>query len=208
MKRFALFALPLLLMALACNLGGSAVPSATAELPPTQVPPASVLPAVIPSPPLDLDHLPLHWFAPLPWQLPPAYNGSDDYMELFDPEAQWNEAAAGLQVFKLYGGWVATESNADQRHQAIAEIRRRGLGLAVEFGPLVPDVTCGQYIEGFAGDQSIDILIRIKAAGGSLDFITFDEPFYYAHFYDGEQACQWTTEDIAAKVDSLSLIHI
>jgi hypothetical protein len=33
--------------------------------------------------------------------------------------------------------------------------------------------------------------------GGQLDLIAFDEPFYYANFYDGENACGWTVEEAA-----------
>ena len=121
-------------------------------------------------------------------------------MELFTPEADWDQASASLQVFKLYGGWVKRESSGADRMQAVNEIRRRGLALAVELGPLFPDETCGAYIEGFAGEEAIDTLVRLRNAGGMVSFIALDEPYYWAHFFDGDQACLWSTEKIAQDV--------
>ena len=187
----------------ALNLGAQpAQRSATAPIAAVQATSAGLpQPTQAPAPlPLQLDHHPLYWFAPLPPQPLGDYDGSDDFMELFQPDADWATASSYLQVFKFYGGWVAHESSATDRQQAVSEIRRRGLGLAVELGPLFPDETCGQYIEGFAGEEALDTVIRIRDAGGELNFIALDEPYYWAHFYNGEQACQWTAEKIAADV--------
>jgi hypothetical protein len=153
-----------------------------------------------PVPSLQVDHHPLYWFAPLPPQPLGPYNGSDDYMKLFEPGAEWEEAASEIQVFKLYGGWAATDATVSMLSQAIEGIRQRGLALAVELGPLNEDATCGLYIEGFAGRQGVNTVNRIEASGGDLNFIALDEPYYWAHFYDGDQACNWSTERIAKDV--------
>ena len=121
-------------------------------------------------------------------------------MDLFNPGADWDTASSHLQVFSLYGGWVAAESSPADRLKAITEIRRRGLALSVEVGPLIADETCGLYIEGFAGEQGIETLINIRDAGGQLNFIKLDEPYYWAHFYEGDQSCRWSTEKIAEDV--------
>jgi len=41
---------------------------------------------------------------------------------------------------------------------------------------------------------------RIKAAGGTIDYIDMDEPYYYAHFFDGRQACHWATATVAQEI--------
>jgi hypothetical protein len=84
---------------------------------------------------------------------------------------------------------------------AIQAIRQRGLALGVEVGPLNPPSDCGFQVEGFAGQEGVETLQRIKSAGGELNFIAFDEPYFYGHFYDGRSACRWTTEKIAEDVD-------
>ncbi|TFG50024.1 MAG: hypothetical protein E4H33_01035, partial [Anaerolineales bacterium] len=117
------------------------------------------------TPPLALDHQPLYWFAPL--NLEKYGRGSVDYMDLFTPDADWNEAASHLQVFKLYGGWAET-GPFYMLEQAIQAIRQRGLGLAIEHSPLFPDDTCGRDIEGFAGPGFLKAVQRVKDAGGTL----------------------------------------
>jgi hypothetical protein len=153
--------------------------------------------------PLDLARRPLVWFAPLP-PLPVVpgrpYTGSEDFLDLFAREAPWREAASQVQVFKLYGEWVGFASDSDLL-RAVRGIRQRGLGLAVEAGPLDPPPECGQGVEGFAGiEQGRRIIERIAAAGGQVDLIAMDEPYYYAHLYDGPNACQWDPEHVAREV--------
>ena len=99
----------------------------------------------------------------------------------------------------MAGGWRG-EVSAFQLGQVIQAIRQRGLGLAVEVGPLNFSDACGSSVESFAGEEGIETLRQIKAAGGDLNFITFDEPYFYGHFYDGPNACNWTAEKIARDV--------
>ncbi|HLA08004.1 MAG TPA: hypothetical protein VJ022_11200, partial [Anaerolineales bacterium] len=149
--------LVLLYAALGCNIPSASSPPAS---PTSTPPPATSTP--IPKP-LDLTHHPLYWFAPLPPQPGGPYNGSDDYMRLFAPGSEWTHAANFIQVFKLYGGWVARDSSDDQLRAAMEAIRQRGLALGVEVGPLNPTEDCGLYIEGFAGEEGVETVKRIKA---------------------------------------------
>jgi hypothetical protein len=76
------------------------------------------------------------------------------------------------------------------------------LALAVEAGPLDPPEDCGQGVEGFAGvTEGLLIANRIQRAGGVIDLIAMDEPYYFGHFYDGTNACFLTDEQIALGVD-------
>ncbi len=180
---------------LACNLTSIVTnPFAAATSTPRPIP-------TLTPKPIDLTTLPQHWFAALPPQPGGPYNGSDDFMQLFEPDAPWDAAAGYLQVYKLYGGWAARDSTFTQLTQAMQAIRQRGLALAVELGPLNPGSDeCGLFIEGFAGEEGVATVKRIKDAGGTLNLIAFDEPYYWAHFYDGDKACKWTAEKIAADV--------
>src|SRR5207249_3389867 len=127
----------------ACGLGLSAARSGTVQkpMPPT---PVVALFALLcagnlaafgqsaPAPP-GLSHQPLYWFAPLP-PLPMTpgrpFIGSDDFMSLFTPDADWAEASGHLQVFKLYGEWVAYHATDQQLRRVVADLQRRGLALA------------------------------------------------------------------------------
>ena len=129
------------------------------------------------------------------------YVGSEDFLDLFEPDAPWSDAAAHLHVFKLYGEWVAYHASEAELRMAVEGIRQRGLALAVEAGPLDPPADCGQGIEGFAGtDEGRLIARRILDAGGRIDLIALDEPLFFASIYDGPGACRWDPEQVAAEV--------
>ncbi len=131
------------------------------------------------------------------------YTGSTDFMELFRPDAPWAEASGLIQVFKLYGEWVAYHATESELRQVVSDLERRGLALAVEAGPLNAPADCGQGVEGFAGtDEGRLIARRILDAGGRIDLIALDEPFFFAQIYDGPNACHWPTQRIAQGVDA------
>lgn len=120
-------------------------------------------------------------------------------MALFLDDAEWTRAAERIDVFKLYGGWVDS-TTPSQLRAAIDGIRARGMVLAVEAGPLDP-AGCGEGVEGFAGSDSGRRLARlIRAAGGTLQAIALDEPYYYAHLYNGPNACHWPVDRVAQEV--------
>ena len=166
--------------------------------------PAAAGPTTQLDPPPDLTADPLVWFAPLP-PLPTVpgrmFTGSDDFMSLFAPGADWGPAGDRIDVFKLYGEWVAYQATLPELEAVVETLRRRHIALAVEAGPLDATSTCGQGIEGFAGrEEGLRIATRIRAAGGRLDLIGMDEPWYYGHVYDGPRACQWRPERVAEGV--------
>lgn len=189
--------------AFTASLPATAAPSTTAAPPAAEIP--ATAPPAIPTPFIpNLKTRPLYWFAPLPPMPTDAgrpYTGSLDFMQLFDPGAPWDTAAGKIQVFKLYGEWVAYHASDLELRQAVEGIRRLGLALAVEAGPLTPEAGCGQGVESFAGiEEGRLIARRIQQAGGQIDLIALDEPYYYGHFYDGPHACNWTDEKIARGV--------
>ena len=183
-------------------LAACAGPSPT-DPPPSEAPPASQASdrsSAAPSP-ADLAARSPIWFAPLPPMPTHAgrpYIGSEDFMDLFAGDAAWDVAASEIGVFKLYGEWVAYHATDAQLRTAVQDIARRGLVLAVEMGPLDPPASCGQGVEGFAGtDEGRLISRRIRDAGGILDVVALDEPYYFAHLYDGPNACHWSVDEVA-----------
>lgn len=180
--------------------GGTISPAGSVAQP-TQSPTSE--PSAEPSP-VDLAaHSPI-WFAPLPpmpTDVGRPFIGSEDFMDLFDADAPWEIAAGRIGVFKLYGEWVAYHATDAELRTAVQEIARREMVLAVEIGPLDPPAECGNGIESFAGtDEGRLISRRIRDAGGTLQVIALDEPYYYAHLYDGPRACQWSAEEVAEGV--------
>jgi len=124
-----------------------------------------------------------------------GYDGSDDYFNLFAPNTPWTTAASHTQVFKIYGSWVANYATDEELRRAISGISSRGLALALEFGPFLATSECGSGIEGF--DGTLDTVRRIQRAGGTLQFVAFDEPFAFGHVAEGPNTCRWSIERAA-----------
>lgn len=145
---------------------------------------------------------PAIWFAPLPplqtAQFRP-YVGSTDFMHLFGKKAAWRNAARHVSVFKFYGEWVAERATPAQLRRAVQDLKRRKISIAVEAGPLEAS-ECGQGVEGFTGAKGLRTASQIKKAGGTLRYVAFDEPFYYAALYTGPKACHWDARQVAGAV--------
>lgn len=213
MKRSLFFFLLLAASLMGCRPSYEQTPTLAATAwAPTHTVTSTFTPAITPTPypTPNLTQHPLVWFAPLP---PLAENegrpftGSEDFIDLFETNAAWTQAAYRIQVFKLYGEWVGDDpwtvhASDLQLRQVISDLNRRGIALAMEAGPLQATSVCGQGIEGFAGGVRIGIrdAQRIKATGGTLSYIALDEPFAFASLYEGPNACQWSAERVAKEV--------
>lgn len=149
------------------------------------------------------------WFAPLPSNIPERpgreYTGSADYMNLFNSTAPWVQASGHVEVFKFYSEWVDLYATNAQLSQAVSDLNRRGIAIALEVPPLPQTSTCGQGVEGFASsplDWTSQGVQRIEQAGGLVTFLAMDEPFYFGKFFTGPGACNWSTQMIAQQVFS------
>jgi hypothetical protein len=49
-------------------------------------------------------------------------------------------------------------------------------------------------------DYATRLADAIKAVGGRLDYVAFDEPFANGHLYDGPRACRWSAEEVARQI--------
>lgn len=135
---------------------------------------------------------PVVWFAPFPFNKTPD-PGVVDFFSLFNANAPWAVAASHIQVFKLY---EQVMSFPDASLKALfADLRRRHIALALEFGPLLVGA-CGGGIEGFRGDRGLQTAQRIRDLGGALQYVAFDEPDYFGALYDGPNACRYTPDQV------------
>ena len=138
---------------------------------------------------------PTVWFAPISATSAIPVQGATDYFDLFSPGAPWSQAASHVRVFKLYTQMILGFSDA-QLTGIFADLKRRHIAMAVEFGPLTP-MGCGLGIEGFSGSAALQFAQRIQHLGGSLNYLAFDEPLTFGALYTGPQACNWTPLQVA-----------
>jgi hypothetical protein len=111
---------------------------------------------------------PLVWFAPqAPGIWPDSRTGVVDFIDLFTPSAPWSVAASHIKVFKIANSeflgnlpGVLTDS---QWSQVFDELNRRGIDLAIEWGPLTPE-GCGIGMEGFEGASALTMAKQDQGA--------------------------------------------
>src|SRR5215471_12467247 len=148
---------------------------------------------------------PVNWFAPFPHNTP-GDPGVLDFFALFEAGAPWDVAAAHIQVFKMYEQIMAFP-DASLRTM-FADLRRRHIALALEFGPLLVG-TCGGG-EGFRDDRGLQTAQRIHDLGGVLQYVAFDEPYFFGAIANGPNACHYTPDEVAANakqsVDALRTV--
>jgi uncharacterized protein (DUF433 family) len=125
---------------------------------------------------------PTIWFCPLDPLVRDTYGGSPEYMDLFAPDAPWQKAAARVNVFKIYPQWIDGATD-DQLKIQFADLKRRHIKLAMEFGVLSP--TDAWMSEGYGGmdHHLLKAVERIHNDGGTLSYVAMDEPMYFGTVY-------------------------
>ena len=136
------------------------------------------------------------WFSPLDQiQRPNDVPGrSADFMELFNPNAPWQQVAGRIDVFSFYPQFFRRASDA-QLTAAFAWLARHHIGIAVETGLLHPREDCARR-EGFDGDQQA-MAQRIRRLGGTLRFVVGDSTLFAGHGFDGPRACHMSAAEVA-----------
>ena len=137
-----------------------------------------------------------YWFAPR-W---PDTTSSYNYMGLFASNAAWPHAADSISAFIVAN---PDQFTAVQLQQMMSFLKQHNIKFGVGAGPLIAG-SCGQGVEGFSmGSWTFLHWVEIiENAGGTLDIIDFDEPYYFGRIFNGTNACHWSAVQIAQKLDT------
>ncbi len=119
-------------------------------------------------------------------------------MDLFAPDAPWSEAAAHVDVFKIYPQF-ATQSSDAQLAAVINGLKARQIALGLEFGFLGDHALCGK-IEGHCGEAIDTVARRIQGLGGDIAYLAMDEPLWFGHVVNRRDIPQATIAEVAQDV--------
>jgi hypothetical protein len=141
------------------------------------------------------------WFSPHP-----AFREGSDYLDLFRPDAPWQDAASRVRVFETGGRFLIDAPDAGLR-QMFNDLERRHIAVEIGFEPLSgpgPN-NCGFGVEGYGGPMGGGLLFaqRVKALGAKPQFFGMDEPLYFGHVFgpeNGRDGCHSSIADIAKDV--------
>lgn len=133
---------------------------------------------------------------------PTAPGASNDFMDLFQPEAPWKKTASDIQVFKVSTQFLH-RSTDEQLSTVIRDLRRRhiALGMAAEIMAATPK--CGNGVPGYTARTVIQTASdRVARLGGRIDYVAFDSPVAFGHFniLNKENACTYTLEELAHNI--------
>jgi hypothetical protein len=110
---------------------------------------------------------------------------ANDFMELFEDNAPWQQTASVISGFEISKRFVLEASDSDLL-RVIAGLRRRNIALGVQGTPLIASAECGLGIEGHGPPHDmLAVAQRLRSLGADLRYVIFDEPLYYGHEFDG-----------------------
>jgi len=118
-------------------------------------------------------------------------------MQLFTPDAPWQQAASHIKVFLLYGSYLS-RAPQEEVEQIVSDLNRRQIPIALAVGVMnvgsrVTNPPCGGL--GLVEGYGIPKLARaqsekIKRAGGTIRYIAMDEPLWFGHYFNGRKGGQ------------------
>lgn len=129
--------------------------------------------------------------------------GSSDYMDLFQTDAPWQNAASQVKVFSISSAKLMDPSVEKDLPNILADLRRRHIALDIGLLPLtgMGEGHCGYRIEGYsAPGQPLSYARRLKAAGADVGYFSMDEPLYYGHVSNLKGTCHTPIADLAKDV--------
>jgi hypothetical protein len=136
------------------------------------------------------------WFSP--------WSNAKDFVDLFEPNAPWQNAASQTKIFEIAPSLAASAPEPMLR-RIFSDLERRKIGLLVGIAPLSGGRGgCGYHVEGYsATGEPESIAQRMKRLGGNPQYFAFDEPLYYGHKFERQGAafgCHSSIDDIAKDV--------
>ena len=111
--------------------------------------------------------------------------GANDYLQLFEPGAPWQQVARHVQVFQFAEEFILRASPETLSH-VIAFLNQHGIAIAMQGAPNLPTRGCGRGIESYgAPHDMLREAERIQKLGGVVSYITMDEPLNFGHVFNG-----------------------
>ncbi|MGH7107700.1 MAG: hypothetical protein ACREFT_14465 [Acetobacteraceae bacterium] len=127
--------------------------------------------------------------------------GQNDYLDLFQHGAPWQQALRHVQVFQFSKRFIEQSSPETLSH-VISFLNRHGIAIAMQGTPNLATRGCGRGIESYGPppDMGRDAA-KVRRLGGQVSYITMDEPLFFGHLYtshDRRIACHSSIATIAA----------
>jgi hypothetical protein len=131
-----------------------------------------------------------------------------DKGDMWTPDAPWKTVSGAVKVIQFTPTNIERANEGDLR-QAVADIKRRNIALAVGTGLLIRSDRCRAKTEAYVDQASLDKLFgKLRRAGADVKYLTMDEPFFYGHRDSSPTACHESPQALAqALVGSIAVVR-
>jgi hypothetical protein len=132
---------------------------------------------------------------------PKNVDWKEGWDRLSDRDAELTRTLRQVQVMA-----ISHNVPDDLLAKAITILKRKHIRLAMEVlaQSWVNQPLCGKGVESYTDPPgNAKIAARIKAAGGTLAYITMDEPLWFGHYYSGPNACRSPIDNVADRAAAI-----
>jgi hypothetical protein len=135
-----------------------------------------------------------------------------DFEEMFASDAprnEWDKVARHVNVVRFNAGDIKRIPDVVLL-KIIHDLKSRhiAVGMVVLALDWVGQEPCGKGVEGY-GDPGMakNVIAKIKAAGGTIDYIEMDEPLYFHHYWNGKNCCHSSIQNTAERTAQIIRIY-
>jgi hypothetical protein len=140
------------------------------------------------------------WFAAVDSYSQPTNPTGAEFMRLFTSDAEWNAAAAKVQILKASTQFLHQATDAEVS-AVIHGLQSRHIKLGMEGLLLVESARCGRGVESYGGRGAIQALAdRLVRLGGTISYVAMDEPLWFGNYASGPKNCHDSVEDLAQQM--------
>ncbi|MBV8919850.1 hypothetical protein [Bradyrhizobium sp.] len=131
-----------------------------------------------------------------------------DAGNMWKPDAPWATVASHVSVVQ-FAPTNVDRATDDDLQQAIKDLKRRNIALAVGTGLLIRSDRCRAKTEAYVGQAALEhMLDKLLRNGADVKYVTMDEPFYYGHRDSSPTACHESAQMLAqALIQSRAIVR-
>jgi hypothetical protein len=131
-----------------------------------------------------------------------------DKGDMWKPDAPWKAVSHAVKVLLFTPTNVERARDGDLQ-QAISDIKRRNIALAVGTGLLIRSDRCRSKSEAYVDRETLERLFdKLRRNGADVKYVTMDEPFFYGHRDSGPTACRESAQALAqALKESIAIVR-
>jgi hypothetical protein len=148
--------------------------------------------------PATLSYAQQIWFGPrIPFR---SIKGEADWNTMFEPDADWANTLAHINVFILGDGYITDTPDATLVAQ-FRFFRDHDIKVALAIQSVGKTPACPGASEGYNTPlEGASATAKLKRLGLPLDYIRLDEPVWFGHYDSDRGACQYPAKDLARQV--------